>query len=91
MSRIATPSVQSATGATAEVYAEVRKATGGLPNTYAAIGALLRGNLWECSAMAEIRVAAQQLARRLATADEGQSRIGTATTAAPRADLAPIP
>jgi uncharacterized peroxidase-related enzyme len=39
MSRIAIPSVQSATGATAEVYAEVRKATGGLPNTYAAIGA----------------------------------------------------
>lgn len=30
-----------------------------------AIGALLRGNLWECSAMAEIRQAAQQLARRL--------------------------
>jgi uncharacterized NAD(P)/FAD-binding protein YdhS len=34
-----------------------------------AIGALLRGNLWECSAMAEIRVAAQQLARRLSAAD----------------------
>ena len=34
-----------------------------------AIGALLRGNLWECSAMAEIRLAAQQLARRLAAGD----------------------
>ncbi|MGN6281072.1 FAD/NAD(P)-binding protein [Frateuria sp.] len=39
-----------------------------------AIGALLRGNLWECSAMAEIRVAAQQLARRLAAADAQPSR-----------------
>jgi uncharacterized NAD(P)/FAD-binding protein YdhS len=56
-----------------------------------AIGALLRGNLWECSAMAEIRVAAQQLARRLATADEGQSRIGAAAAPAPRAGLAPVP
>ncbi|MGN2249238.1 carboxymuconolactone decarboxylase family protein [Frateuria sp. GZRe14] len=39
MSRIATPSVQSATGATAEVYAQIRKAAGSVPNTFAAIGA----------------------------------------------------
>jgi len=39
MSRIATPSIESATGATAEVYAQIRKAAGSLPNTFAAIGA----------------------------------------------------
>jgi uncharacterized NAD(P)/FAD-binding protein YdhS len=39
-----------------------------------AIGSLLRGNLWECSAMPEIRAAAQQLAMRLAATGsmEGQ-------------------
>ena len=40
MSRINTPAVDSATGATAEVYAQIRKAAGKVPNTYAAIGAL---------------------------------------------------
>ena len=40
MSRIVTPDVASATGATAEVYAEIKKAAGKVPNTYAAIGAL---------------------------------------------------
>lgn len=41
MSRIAIPAVDTATGATAEVYAKVRKGTGGkLPNAYAAIGHL---------------------------------------------------
>jgi uncharacterized peroxidase-related enzyme len=40
MSRIATPDVASAIGATAEVYAEIKKAVGKVPNTYAAIGAL---------------------------------------------------
>jgi uncharacterized peroxidase-related enzyme len=39
MSRITVPSVESATGATAEVYAQIRKAAGGVPNTFAAIGA----------------------------------------------------
>ncbi len=40
MSRITTPAVESATGATAEVYAQIKKAAGSVPNTYAAIGAL---------------------------------------------------
>ncbi len=40
MSRITTPALESATGATAEVYAQIKKAAGSVPNTYAAIGAL---------------------------------------------------
>ncbi|MGN6122026.1 MAG: carboxymuconolactone decarboxylase family protein [Sphingomonas oligoaromativorans] len=39
MSRIATPALDTATGATADVYAQIRKAAGSVPNTYAAIGA----------------------------------------------------
>jgi uncharacterized peroxidase-related enzyme len=40
MSRIRTPTVESAAGATAEVYAQIKKAAGSVPNTFAAIGAL---------------------------------------------------
>jgi AhpD family alkylhydroperoxidase len=41
MSRIAIPAIESATGATAEIYAQVRKIAGGrVPNTYAALGHL---------------------------------------------------
>lgn len=40
MSRISTPAVESATGATAQVFAQIKKAVGKVPNTYAAIGAL---------------------------------------------------
>jgi uncharacterized peroxidase-related enzyme len=40
MSRIDTPAVETATGATAEVYAQIKKAAGKVPNTFAAIGAL---------------------------------------------------
>jgi uncharacterized peroxidase-related enzyme len=39
MSRISTPALDSATGETAEVYAQIRKAVGSVPNTFAAIGA----------------------------------------------------
>ena len=39
MSRIPTPALESATGATAEIYAQIKKAAGKVPNTYAAIGA----------------------------------------------------
>lgn len=39
MSRIPTPDQQSATGATAEVYAQIKKAVGSVPNTFVAIGA----------------------------------------------------
>lgn len=37
-----------------------------------AIGSLLRGNLWECTAMPEIRAAAYRLAVQLASADEAE-------------------
>ena len=40
MSRLAVPAFESATGATAEVYAQIKKAAGSVPNTFAAIGAL---------------------------------------------------
>ena len=40
MSRINVPAVESATGATAEVYAEVKKAAGSVPNMFVALGAL---------------------------------------------------
>ncbi|HEY4147002.1 carboxymuconolactone decarboxylase family protein [Pinirhizobacter sp.] len=40
MSRIPTPPVDSATGPTAEIYDQIRKAAGSVPNTYASIGAL---------------------------------------------------
>jgi uncharacterized peroxidase-related enzyme len=39
MSRIHTPALETATGATAEVYAQIKKAAGGVPNTFATIGA----------------------------------------------------
>ena len=39
MSRIVTPALETATGATAEVYAQIKKAVGSVPNTFAAIGA----------------------------------------------------
>jgi len=39
MSRITTPTPESVSGATTEIYAQIRKAAGGVPNTYAVIGA----------------------------------------------------
>jgi uncharacterized peroxidase-related enzyme len=39
MSRIPTPALDSATGATAEVYAQIKQAAGRVPNTFAVIGA----------------------------------------------------
>ena len=39
MDRITTPAIDSATGATAEVYAQIKKAAGSVPNTFAVIGA----------------------------------------------------
>jgi uncharacterized NAD(P)/FAD-binding protein YdhS len=78
-------------GVAAHPDGQLLNARGELQVGLYAIGALLRGNLWECSAMAEIRVAAQQLARRLATADEGQARIRGAAASAPRASLASVP
>jgi uncharacterized peroxidase-related enzyme len=40
MSRITVANIASATGATAEVYAQVKKAAGSVPNLFAAVGAL---------------------------------------------------
>ncbi len=46
MSRIAIPAVESATGATADIYAWVRKMSGGrVPNTYAVLGHLIPASL----------------------------------------------
>lgn len=39
MSRIHTPALDTATGASAEVYAQIKKAVGSVPNTFATIGA----------------------------------------------------
>lgn len=39
MTRIATPAIESATGAVAEIYATIKKAAGSVPNTFASIGA----------------------------------------------------
>jgi uncharacterized peroxidase-related enzyme len=39
MSRLSIPSFESATGATAEIYGQIKKAIGNVPNTFAAIGA----------------------------------------------------
>ncbi|MGY2491845.1 hypothetical protein [Cupriavidus sp. CP313] len=38
MSRISVPAVDSAIGATAEVYARVKRMTGGIPNLFSALG-----------------------------------------------------
>jgi len=46
MSRIAIPAIESATGATADVYAQVKKIAGGsVPNLYAALGHLAPATL----------------------------------------------
>ena len=39
MSRLSIPALDTATGETADVYAQIRRAVGSVPNTYAAIGA----------------------------------------------------
>jgi len=39
MSRLSVPNLDSATGATAEIYGQIKKAIGNVPNTFAAIGA----------------------------------------------------
>ncbi len=46
MSRISIPDTKSATGATAEVYAQVKKVAGGtIPNLFAALGHLAPASL----------------------------------------------
>ncbi|MGB6154548.1 MAG: hypothetical protein WBF60_01435 [Castellaniella sp.] len=46
MSRIAIPAIESATGATADIYTQVKKIAGGrVPNTFAALGHLAPASL----------------------------------------------
>jgi hypothetical protein len=46
MSRIAIPAIESGTGATADIYAQVKKIAGGrVPNTFAALGRLAPASL----------------------------------------------
>jgi AhpD family alkylhydroperoxidase len=46
MSRISVPAIESATGATADIYTRVKKISGGrVPNTYAALGYLVPQSL----------------------------------------------
>jgi uncharacterized peroxidase-related enzyme len=45
MSRIQIAAIETATGATAELYANIKKAVGMVPNTYAALGALTPAGL----------------------------------------------
>jgi uncharacterized peroxidase-related enzyme len=45
MSRIAIPAIESATGATADLYAQIKKANGKLPNLYATLGHLAPASL----------------------------------------------
>jgi hypothetical protein len=40
MSRVAIPAVESATGVTADLFSQIKKAVGKVPNTFAVIGAL---------------------------------------------------
>src|SRR6266481_7323649 len=39
MPRLSVPNLETATGATAEIYSQIKKAIGSVPNTFAAIGA----------------------------------------------------
>ncbi|GAB3788166.1 FAD/NAD(P)-binding protein [Dyella agri] len=57
------------------------------PNLYA-IGSLLRGNLWECTAMPEIRAAAHALAQSLAAGRTASA--DQATACAPAAGVAAV-
>ncbi|MDO1529317.1 FAD/NAD(P)-binding protein [Fulvimonas sp. R45] len=60
------------------------------PGLYA-IGSLLRGNLWECTAMPEIRAAAHALAQALAQAGRSAGDATDGGTAPPRRDGTVIP
>ncbi|MCC2613719.1 carboxymuconolactone decarboxylase family protein [Neorhizobium sp. Rsf11] len=62
-SRISTLPVESATGETAELFTQIKKAAGSVPNTYAAIGALLPAGLKSILA-AETVLASGSLGRK---------------------------
>lgn len=63
MSRIAVPALDTATGATADVYAQVKKVAGAVPNLYAALGYLVPEAL-EAVLDAEGALASGTLTRR---------------------------
>ena len=56
-------------GLSASADGELLGATGSVQPKLYAIGSLLRGNFWECTAMPEIRAAAHMLARRITQSD----------------------
>jgi AhpD family alkylhydroperoxidase len=71
MSRIAIPAVTNATGATAEVYAQVRKIAGGsVPNLFAALGHLAPATL-SAALNAEGALAASGLSKLLVSEQTG--------------------
>jgi uncharacterized peroxidase-related enzyme len=63
MSRIEIPAIEAATGATAEIYAQIKKSIGGVPNTYAFLGALTPAGLKGYLA-ADAALAAGSLSRK---------------------------
>jgi uncharacterized peroxidase-related enzyme len=63
MPRLPVPDLNSATGATAEVYAQLKKAIGGVPNTFAAIGAY-RPDALKSILLADSVLAAGSLTKR---------------------------
>jgi len=63
MSRLPVPALNAASGATAEVYAQIKKAVGNVPNTYAAIGAY-RPDALRAILLADSVLAAGALSRR---------------------------
>lgn len=67
-------------GVAAEADGQLLDATGEPQPGLYGIGSLLRGNLWECTAMPEIRAAAYRLARKLISASD-DSETGIATHA----------
>jgi uncharacterized NAD(P)/FAD-binding protein YdhS len=54
-------------GIAADVHGRATSADGGTHATLRVIGTLLRGALWECSALPEIRMLAARIARELQT------------------------
>jgi CBS domain-containing protein len=71
MSRISIPALETAPGATTEVHAQIKKAVGKVPNTFAAIGACapaaLKAKLWHPPAAEARRVALADPAARVVT------------------------
>jgi uncharacterized peroxidase-related enzyme len=63
MSRLPVPSIESATGATAEIYHQIKQAVGSVPNTFAAIGAC-RPDALKAVLLADSVLAAGSLSKR---------------------------